>query len=232
MKSVRSRGLAAIVAFVSLVVGGAVQADNLGIHVSGRGEVLVEPDMAYMTLQVTRQGRDAVALKNELDQVVRDTLALTDKLDIPRKDVTAALVSIHPHRRYDANRNAIDGVEASRTITIVLRDLARYGELMNAALTLGVNNIGNVRLDTSERIALERQALERAIDDAKDEASRIAKHFGVRLGGVTNVQVGRHSVQPVVAQMAARDSAESGGFSPGEMTIARDVQVSFAIGGQ
>ena len=48
-----------------------------GIHVSGRGEVLVIPDMARVTLRVTRDGQDAVALKKELDDVTRKVLSLT-----------------------------------------------------------------------------------------------------------------------------------------------------------
>ncbi len=44
----------------------AMSQDQQGIHVSGRGEVLVEPDIARFTLNVTRQGRDAVALKKAL----------------------------------------------------------------------------------------------------------------------------------------------------------------------
>jgi len=97
--------------------------DNQGIHVSGRGEVLVEPDIARFTLNVTRQGRDAAALKKEMDQITARVLRLTQALKIAPEDVTAALVRINPNYVRENNRQVIDGVTANRTISITLRNL-------------------------------------------------------------------------------------------------------------
>ena len=141
-----------------------------GIHVSGRGEVLVIPDMARVTLRVTRDGQDAVALKKELDDVTRKVLSLTRSLKIEGKDVTAAVVNIQPRYRRGGGQSVIDGVTASRTIAVVLRDLDRYGQLMNGALELGVNSVSGTELDTSERQAREEEALALAMGDARTAA--------------------------------------------------------------
>lgn len=206
-------------------------ADNLGIHVNGRGEVLVEPDMVRVTLQVNRQGRDARALKKELDDITAQVLKLTDKLKVDRKDVTAAMVNIAPNYRYENNRQTMDGVTASRTISVTLREIDRIGTLMNDALELGINSVGGVQLDVSNRVELEQQALTAAIEDAKAEAARIAQEFGVRVAGVLNVEAGRHSVRPQMARMSVQSDAQES-FSPGEIVIARDVRATFGIGGQ
>ena len=204
-----------------------------GIHVLGRGEVLVVPDMLSMTFQVSRQGRDAVLLKQELDQVTQTVLELTDSLSIPRKDITAALVNIHPLSRYENKRHIIDGVTASRTIHVVLKNLDQYGPLINGSLKLGINNISGVQLASSKQVTLEQQALELAIADAKREAKAIAKQFDVRVLGVRDVRVGSHAVNPQPAGRVMSMSADSNvPFSPGEMKIRRDIQVTFGIGGQ
>lgn len=211
----------------------AMNQDQQGIHVAGRGEVLVEPDIARFTLNVTRQGRDAAALKKEMDQITARVLKLTKSVKVDRKDVTAALVQINPNYVRENNRQVIDGVTANRTISITLRDLDKLSELMNDALEIGINNIGGVRLDTSKRVELEGQALDAAIEDAKQEAERVAAGFGVRLLGVRNVQVtGQHSVNPRMGRMAM--AADSGGesFAPGQIEIQRDIQATFAIGGE
>ncbi len=206
---------------------------NQGIHVTGSGEVMVEPDMARFNLQVTRQGRDAALLKREMDETTAAILTLTDRLKIKRKDVTAAMVQIQPNRVYKNNRQSIDGVIASRGISIVLRDLERIGELINSALEMGINDVGGVQLDSSKRDKLEREALDLAIEDAQAMAAQIAKGFGVRVIGVQAVRVsGGHSPRPQVARMAL-ESADSGdSFSAGEIRIRRDIQASFEIGGQ
>lgn len=204
-----------------------------GIHVTGRGEVRVEPDIARFSLEVTRQGRTAATLKKELDRITKDVLALARKHKINKKDVIAASVHIQPNRIYNDGLQRIDGVTASRSIQVTLRDLSHIGDFMNAALEAGINNVGNVALDSSRRIELEAQALKQAIADSKDQAGQVAAAYGVVVGGVSNVNVtGQHSVQSrgMVAMEMARGGDES--FSAGEIVIHRQVQASFWIGGQ
>ena len=206
--------------------------NNLGIHVTGSGEVSVEPDMARFNLQVTRQGRDPAALKREMDAVTASVLKLTDKLKIQRKDVTAAMVQIQPNRVYQNNRQTIDGVIATRGISIVLRELDNIGDLINGALDLGINDVGGVQLDSSRRADLEREALDLAMQDAQAQAEQIANGFGVRIAGVKDVRLsGGHAPQREMMRASmAQDSGDS--FSPGEMQIRRNIQASFEIGGQ
>ncbi len=205
-----------------------VLAQVRGIHVSGRGVLQVQPDMARLTLQVTREGQDATALKKSLDDVTREVLKLTRSLAIAREDVTAAAVNIQPRYRRGSGSNVIDGVRASRTITVVLRDLERYGELMNAALELGVNSISGTALDTSEREDLEKQALDLAMVNAREEAQRVAAGFGVRAGSLLDVHVGARFVPPQPS-MRAMESSAATDFSAGQIVVQRDVQATFAI---
>jgi uncharacterized protein YggE len=199
-----------------------------GIHVNGRGVLQVQPDIARLTLKVTREGQDASALKNGLDDVTRAVLELTGKLGIAGEDVTAAAVNIQPRYRRGSGSSVIDGVRASRTITVVLRDLEVYGELMNGALKLGVNSISGTQLDTSEREMLEKQALELAMANAREEARRVAVGFGVRAGTLLDVHVGAQFARPQRA-MRAMESSAGTDFSAGQIIVQRDLQATFAI---
>ncbi|MCZ6711846.1 MAG: SIMPL domain-containing protein [Gammaproteobacteria bacterium] len=203
-------------------------AEVKGIHVTGRGVLHVQPDMARLTFQVTREGQDATALKNDLDKVTRDVLTLTRSLGIAGEDVTAAAVNIQPRYRRGNGSSIVDGVRASRTIAVVLRDLEHYGELMNGALKLGVNTIGGTQLDTSEREMLEKQALELAMVNAREEARRVAVGFGVRAGTLLDVHVGTQFARPQLA-MRAMESSAGADFSAGQIIVQRDLQATFAI---
>lgn len=200
-----------------------------GIHVSGSGEVAVVPDMARLSLEVRREGPDANKLKAELDEVVAAVLDLTDSLDIARRDVTAAAVNIYPRYRPRNDDSVIDGLIASRSIEVVVRDLVLIGDLINGALGRGVTGVGGVSLDASNRVELERRALDLAIDDASREARQIAERFEVKLGGLSNVVAGSHSVQPLMMEAMAVRSVAKDTFAPGEMTVRREVQATFAI---
>jgi uncharacterized protein YggE len=186
--------------------------------------------MGYVRLQVRREGTSADALKQELDSVVGAVLDLTARLGIEARDVTATAVTISQRYRRRDNEMVMEGLTANRTVSVTLRDLDRFGDLLNESLELGVNNLDPIRLDTSRRDTLEDEALDLAMEDAKREASRVAAGFSVTLGPVTDVQVGGHSPRPTpeVATMAMRsDSAMP--VSPGVIRIERMVQATFAI---
>lgn len=208
----------------------SVRADiSNGIHVNGLGSVEVVPDMGYVTLHVRREGTSAAMLKKDLDSVVQKVIALTDKLGIDATDVTAAAVSVNPRYRRRDNESVVEGLIATRTVSITLRELDEFGPLLNESITLGVNNVDPIRLDTSRRAALEDQALTLAMEDAQQEAARIAAGFGVELGPVSNVQVGFHSPRPEMRAAGLMADSSGSDFSPGLIRIERSLQATFAI---
>jgi uncharacterized protein YggE len=207
----------------------AAQPDNNGgIQVHGQGTLEVVPDMGRVSLHVRREGNDAAALTQTLNKVTADIVTMATKLGIEEKDITATALSINPRHRRRGDETVVDGVVASRTISLVLKELDVYIGLMNQALALGVNNVDPIRLDTSKREALENQALMLAMEDARSEAARVAEGFAVKLGSVTNVQVGAHSPRPEA--MRAMSYADSGtDFSAGLIQISRSINATFAI---
>ena len=202
-----------------------------GIHVGGRGTIEVEPDMGYVRLHIRREGTSADALKREVDEVVAEVLALTDRLDIERRDVTATALSINPRYRRRDNESVVEGLIATRTVSVTLRNLDRFGDLLKESLAAGVNNLDPIQVDSSQRSTLEDDALDLAMEDAKREAGRVAAGFSVTLGPVTDVQVGGHSARPMVeAQGLAMRAADTAmPISPGVIQIERFVQATFAI---
>lgn len=228
--SVFSRLLVGLFLVQAVVFSEAVMADALqGIHVTGRAEVAVEPDMVRMTLQVSAQADDAVTVKQKIDDVTRAVLKLTDKYKIARRDVTAAVVNLNPNYQYNNNRRTVDGMQGARTISVTLRKLDSYGDFMNAALASGINNISGVVLDTSKRAELEDEALDLAIADARKRAAHVAKQFDVKLGDVINVHVQAGHAEPRMMAMSRSADSSGGDFSGGELDIRRDVQATFAI---
>jgi uncharacterized protein len=222
--------LPSLLTLSGLAAMGAAAEETPGIRVSGAGEVLIVPDMARVSLEVRREGEDAAALKETLDQVTARVLALTDRLKIPRRDVTAAAVNIYPrYRHHPTEEPRIDGIVAVRTVEVTLRDLTRIGDLLNQALEAGVNGVGGVALDAQNRAELERAALDLAVDEAIREARQIAGRFGVGLGPLQHASTSQHSVQPMLMEAMAVRAAPKDSFAPGEMTIRREIQATFAI---
>ena len=224
---------ALLITLLTLLASGCTEAAEYskqtgGIQVSGQGTLEVAPDMGRVSLHVRREGADAAELTETLNAVVADLIAMATKLGIADEDITATALSISPRYRRRGEETVADGVVASRSMELVLRDLDRFIDLMNQALSLGANNVDPIRLDTSKREALEDEALSLAMADAKAEAARVADGFGVTLGPVTSVQVGAHSPRPeAMRAMSYADSAPA--FSTGLIRINRSLSATFAI---
>ena len=185
--------------------------------------------MGRVQLHVRREGREADVLTSELNEVVGRVLELAERLGIEDRDIQATSLSIHPRYQRRDDETVVEGLIATRSIEVTLRDLARFPELLSGALASGVNNLDPIRLDSSTRPAMEDQALTLAMEDAKAEAARVARGFDLVLGPVTEVHVGAHSPRPEAVMRAAGFADSAAGFSTGVIRIERSVSVTFSI---
>ena len=216
-----------------ILTGGCAEAAQSapagGIHVNGQGTLEVEPDMGRVQLHVRREGREADALTSELNEVVGRVIDLARRLGIEDRDIQATSLSIQPRYQRRDDETVVEGLIATRSIDLTLRDLGRFPDLLSEALASGVNNVDPIRLDSASRSALEDQALSLAMEDAKAEAARVAAGFDVVLGPVTEVHAGAHSPRPEAVMRAAAFADTAAGFSTGVIRIERSVSVTFSI---
>ena len=104
-------------------------------------------------------------------------LKLTRDLKIDPKYVRTTRVNVQPEYNWDNNareRNLI-GYYVSRQVEVDLRDLEKLGQLLERSFDLGVNQVGDPRLDSSKRRELEREALAKAVADARLNAEAVAQ---------------------------------------------------------
>jgi len=227
-----TRSFAAVICLLVCSACGVNSHAAEGIHVNGRGAIDAVPDMGTVNLHVRREGSDPAALERGLNDVVSEVLALTRRLGIAEEDVTAARVSITPRYQRRDNDTVIDGVTATSTVTVTLRQLSDYPTLLTDSLELGVNNVDPIMLDSSHRSELEAQALDLAMADAQARGDRVAAGFGVKRGQVIDVNVMGNSPVPRMAMQEMRVGASDAAFAPGTMRIEQTLQATFTIVGE
>ena len=99
-----------------------------------------------------------------------------------------------------------------------------------------MNQLGDPRLDSSKRRELEREALAKAVADAKLNAEAVAKAAGARLGPPRTISASSGFVPPPMPMMkvqmaraeAASDSA-AGSYQSGQMGFSGTVQVEYDL---
>ncbi|HEY8539169.1 MAG TPA: SIMPL domain-containing protein [Steroidobacteraceae bacterium] len=230
--------LSALLACAFLASGAlAAEADRpRTVTVSGQGEVRAEPDRAFVTLGVEARKPKLEDARAEVSRTVDAVLKLTREMKIDQKLVNATRINVQPEYNWDTNarERTLIGYYVSRQIEIELRDLEKLGQLLERATDLGVNQIGSPLLDSTKRRELEREALAKAVEDARANAEVVARAAGAKLGAARTISATSGYVPPspvrmkvAAVAMEASDAAQT--YQRAEMTFTGNVQVEYDL---
>jgi len=205
------------------------------IAVAGVGEVQAEPDRALVTLGVESRKPKLEDARAEVTKTIDAVLKLTRDLKIETRYVRSTRVNVQAEYNWDngAKERNLIGYFVSRQVEVELRDLDKLGQLLERATDLGVNQMGDPRLDSSKRHELEREALAKAVEDAKLNAEAVAKAAGAKLGGARTISASSGFVAPPMPMqmkaMAARAGDASESYQSGQMNFTGNVQIEYDL---
>ena len=203
--------------------------------VNGQGEISAEPDLAHVTLGVESRKPTMAEARADVAATVDRVLALTRSLRIDPKLVDATRVQVQPEYSWNEKdrKRVLLGYMVSRQVQVELRDLEQLGPLLERAVDAGVNQVNDPVLDSSRRKDLEREAMTRAVQDARLNAETLARAAGVKLGAVRTLNAS--STGPVVplykARVAMADAmeAQEAVYQPGEMKFSATVSAEYDL---
>ncbi len=222
-------GLAAVAAAVVAVArpGGAAAVDpppsTDTVSVTGTGVVLAVPDRAEISAGVDTRGATAKAALAANAAAMEDVLAALHRAG--GTDVTTQTVSLST--TYDDNGSP-NGFQASN-VASATTSLERAGALIDAAVAAGANTVYGPSLSRSDADALYREALAKAVADAKQRATILAQSAGRSVGRVTAITESGAAPAPTFAKAeAARDAATP--IEAGPEEISATVSVAYELG--
>lgn len=204
------------------------------VTVSGRGEVRAAPDRATVTLGILARAPALESARAEANRVVGALLGVARELKIADADVHTTRLGVSPEYDYGDGKRArrLVGYVVQRQLVVELKDIDRLGELLERGLNAGANLAGEPLLDSSRRAELEREALARAVADARANAAVIARALDCSVGSAHSAtQGGAEGPQPIPMQrmaMAAGAAAPET-YQPGELAFAASVSVRFEL---
>ena len=171
------------------------------VTVTGNGSVAAVPDRAEISAGVESRAPTAKAALAANGAAMQKVLAALRGNG--GKDVTTQTVSLST--AFDQNGQP-NGFVASN-VASAETTLGGAGALIDAAVAAGANTVFGPSLSRSDADELYRQALAKAVDDAEQRASVLAKAAGRSLGGVTAmVESGAAPIPFAAKASAAQDS--------------------------
>jgi uncharacterized protein len=196
------------------------------IHVAGRSTVSATPDTATVELGVFAIDPIAKKAKAVVDQTVARVVQLARGLQVPDTAVTTGAVNIEP-RYVDERETKMLGYQATRTVTVVLKDITKLDALLDGGVEAGANRNFNVELSSSKLEQMRQQALEAALDAAKAQAESVVQRLGTRLGPVRTISL--EKAPATVSYSAGRVAANAARFLPGDIKVDAEVNLTYSL---
>ena len=184
------------------------------------------PDVAIVNAGVmTRAATAREAIQQNANQMDRLVKRMRE-LGIASKDIQTSNFNLSPNYEYDreTGQQTFNGYNVNNQVTVKLRKLDRAGEVLDALVQAGANNIygPNFTLedDAEAKETARKNAFERGFAQARQFA-RMAGYSDVRLLSVSESMQGYGPVpEAAIVVTASRSSADaSTPIEPGEVGI-------------
>jgi len=218
------------------------------ITVSGEGEVFAVPDIATFSFSVTEDAKVASDAEKAATDKMNAAIAYLKGQKIADADIKTTDYSLNPTYEYSntvctqyacpPSKQTLTGYEVSQTVEVKVRDTSKAGDILAGVGSLNVKNISGLSLTIDDQKAVDSQAREKAISDAKAQAEKLASDLGVSLVRITSYNEDGNYPRPIYyAKSMAMDSASgSAAAAPaapaiptGQNKIVSNVTITYEI---
>jgi len=204
------------------------------INVTGNAQVILAPDIAYISIGVhseAQSAKDAVASNNTQTQAVIDAIK---GQGVDAKDIQTTNFSVYQNTKTGPNgENQGTIFVTDNTVYVTMRDLTKIGPILDASIAAGANSIYGITFDVQNKDAALATGRDQAMADAKAQADGLAKAGGATLGSIQSISYYSSSPSPIYYDNKAAPAGIGGGgsvpISTGQLTLTVSVSVTYAL---
>jgi uncharacterized protein YggE len=226
-----------VAAFVLSACSASVQLGQTtqkSISVTGNAQVILAPDIAYISIGVHSEAKaasDAVANNNSQTQAVIDAIKAQG---VDPKDIQTTNFSVYQQDKTSPTGESLGTYfMVDNTVYVTMRDITKIGAILDAAIGAGANNIYGITFDVQDKEAALATGRDQAMADAQTQAEQLAQAAGVKLGTVQSISYYSSSPSPIYYDSKVAPAGVGGGgsvpISTGQLTLTVSVSVTYGI---
>lgn len=212
--------------------------------VFGEGKAAAVPDIAQISIGVlTEGGKNLAELQKENSDKINRVIVFLKGEGIDKKDIKTEYYNISPRYQYfscppvpfgaevvrSCPPSEIIGYSISQSVLVKVRNLDKVGNVIAGVVDNGANTVSGPNFTIDDPIALENQAREEAIKQAREKAKAMARAGGFRLGKLISIQEGFISPFPVYSRVEVKDSGSAPTVEPGSQEIQVNITLVYEI---
>lgn len=204
------------------------------LSTSGNGLIRVEANQVRVEMQATSTQKAAKTAKEEVDQRINKLIEALKPMKLSEDSVIASRLQLNPKYEYFNRERVFSGFTATRDISVTLPSTQGLDELLQTAISAGIDNINQVVLEHSDADKYRTQAMDAAIADSKAKAEKLATAYGAELGAIHTINYSGSSIlakaQPeMLSAMRAADSGEGGQYIHDKIEFRDNIQVVYEL---
>ena len=149
------------------------------ITVVGHGEIVYQPDIAYINLGAEGIYDNASLGQKEISSKINtfiDAIALL----IDKRNIETTALSISRRMEYINQKNQFVGYDINQQLRIKLSEFDLLGGVVDKAVQAGLNAIGGIVFDSTSPSKYKQLALAEAVKGAKQKIQIIASNLGLQ----------------------------------------------------
>ena len=159
---------------------------QVGIWVTGKGEVTVAPDLAILSAGVEARAITVEEARTEAAQAMDRMVQALNARGIQSGDIQTRFFNISPEYKWNdlKKQQELVGYRVSNQVSVKIRDIGSVGIIIDELAAAGGDlvRIQGVRFTVEDTEALEIQAREKAVQALMAKAQQYADLTGVQLG--------------------------------------------------
>ncbi|MDD5145774.1 MAG: SIMPL domain-containing protein [Candidatus Pacebacteria bacterium] len=217
--------------------------------VSGEGKITVIPDIAQFTFSIiTEGGKDIVSLQKDNTDKTNKAIDFLKAQGIEAKDIKTTNYNLEPrYKTYDCRYYSplssvnpspcppaeIVGYTITQTALVKIRDFVKIGDVLSGVVSNGANSVSSLTFTIDDPTAIENNARNEAISQARTKADQVAQAGGFTVGRLISIEEG---YQPYYyglgAESAKFDSAAPSAapvIEPGSQEVTVNVTLRYEI---
>jgi uncharacterized protein YggE len=204
------------------------------LEIAAEGHSTRVPDIAIIQAGVTTQAPTAAAaLAQNNAQMARVTAALR-AAGVAERDIQTANISLNPQyrSRTDGQPQEIFAYQASNSVTVRFRDVAKAGGIIDILVREGANTLSGPELVNSQPMEALNEARVDAVAKARARAELYANAAGLgvkRIIAIRESGGGYQPPQPMPMMAMARAEKADTVIEPGEQKLSVSLAVSFEL---
>ncbi|MGB0907874.1 MAG: SIMPL domain-containing protein [Maricaulaceae bacterium] len=208
------------------------------MNISATGVSYQVPEHATISAGVVTEALTAQEAMKENSAKMSAILGALKAAGVEERHIQTSQLALSPQYGYrdDNNVRLIKAYEARNTVSARSSDLTKVGQVIDAFIANGANNIEGVEFGITNSQAAKSEARTMAVKEARRKAEEMAGAAGAKLGRILSMNENTHSYGMAQAQMAnVMHNMDVGGgessdtISSGEQRISVTVNISFEV---